>query len=187
MRTGEFLAGTFWLALAVGITAAGWDLRIGKQSDPGSGFMIFWVVAAMTALCLAVLVTAWRKPATPGIASLWAGLRWRHVPYVAALLAHDAFLKYPPRPDEVRFVSVLSRPCRARPALPIRQPASGRWLLHLLAHDGRYALGIYRRHMHVIRYLGTLDRIFGVPVTTRSWSTLEAIARALASGTGPVP
>jgi hypothetical protein len=32
----------------------------------------------------------------------------------------------------------------------------------------------------VIGYLGKLDRLFGVPVTTRNWTTLTAIAKVLA-------
>jgi hypothetical protein len=31
----------------------------------------------------------------------------------------------------------------------------------------------------VIGYLGKLDRLFGVPVTTRNWNTITAIAKAL--------
>jgi hypothetical protein len=31
----------------------------------------------------------------------------------------------------------------------------------------------------VIGYLGTFDRLFGVPVTTRNWNTMTAIARVL--------
>jgi uncharacterized protein (DUF1697 family) len=33
--------------------------------------------------------------------------------------------------------------------------------------------------MKVISYLGTLDKLFGVPVTTRNWNTIAAIARVL--------
>jgi hypothetical protein len=43
---------------------------------------------------------------------------------------------------------------------------------------------VYRRHMKVISYLGTFDRLFGVPVTTRNWNTIIAISRVLSnSGT----
>ena len=98
---------------------------------------------------------------------------------IVRLLSHEAFAAFPPRPDEVRFVSVLARPCRSAPELPVRQPPDGRWLLQVLARDGRYVIGVYRRHMHVIRYLGTLDRLFGVPVTTRNWNTLTAIVKVL--------
>ena len=33
--------------------------------------------------------------------------------------------------------------------------------------------------MKVIGYLGALDRMFGVPVTTRNWNTVTAIAAVL--------
>ena len=41
---------------------------------------------------------------------------------------------------------------------------------------------MYRRHMKVIGYLGALDRVFGVPATTRNWNTLTAIAKAIDNG-----
>jgi hypothetical protein len=36
--------------------------------------------------------------------------------------------------------------------------------------------------MKVIGYLGAIDRLFGVPVTTRNWNTITAIAKALNEG-----
>jgi hypothetical protein len=33
--------------------------------------------------------------------------------------------------------------------------------------------------MKAISYLGTFGRLFGIPVTTRNWNTITAIARAL--------
>jgi hypothetical protein len=36
--------------------------------------------------------------------------------------------------------------------------------------------------MKVISYLGMLDRVFGVPVTTRNWNTICAIVKVLDSG-----
>jgi hypothetical protein len=36
--------------------------------------------------------------------------------------------------------------------------------------------------MKAIGYLGTLDRLFGVPVTTRNWNTMTAIAKVLSKG-----
>jgi hypothetical protein len=61
----------------------------------------------------------------------------------------------------------------------MRFPAGGKWLLRILATEGRFVFGLYRRHMKVISYLGTFDRLFGVPVTTRNWNTITAIARVL--------
>ena len=98
---------------------------------------------------------------------------------IVKLLTTAAFARYPARPDVVRFVSVLSRRPVSSPHLPVTFPPRGRWLLKVLARDGRFVLGVYRRHMKVIGYLGGLDRLFGVPATTRNWNTLTAIARAL--------
>jgi hypothetical protein len=61
-------------------------------------------------------------------------------------------------------------------------PSSGKWLMKILARDNRFVFGVYRRHMKVISYLGTLDRLFGIPVTTRNWNTITAIARVLDIG-----
>jgi uncharacterized protein (DUF1697 family) len=98
---------------------------------------------------------------------------------IVRLMEHEAFAAPPGGPDEVRFVSVLLRPCRSAPELPIRQPATGRWLLQVRARDGRCVLGI--------RYLGTLDRLFGVPVTTRNWNTIVAIAKVLGKPADRLP
>ncbi len=35
--------------------------------------------------------------------------------------------------------------------------------------------------MKVIGYLSRLDRLFGVPVTTRNWNTITAIGQVLGS------
>jgi uncharacterized protein (DUF1697 family) len=98
---------------------------------------------------------------------------------IARLVSHDVFSGQSARPDIVRFVSVLSRLPRAAPRLPVRLPPRGKWLLKVLARDGRFIVGLYRRHMKVIGYLGMLDRLFGVPVTTRNWNTIVAIANVL--------
>ena len=98
---------------------------------------------------------------------------------IARLVARDPFAGERGRRDIVHFVSVLARCPRSAPTLPIAIPAKGRWELRILGRENRLVVGQYRRHMKAISHLGTLDRLFGVPVTTRSWSTITAIARAL--------
>jgi uncharacterized protein (DUF1697 family) len=98
---------------------------------------------------------------------------------IVRLVSHSHFADQPVRPDIVRFVSVLSRRPRSAPSMPMVFPSSGRWLLKILARDNRFVFGLYRRHMKVISYLGTLDQTFGVPATTRNWNTIIAIARVL--------
>jgi uncharacterized protein (DUF1697 family) len=82
----------------------------------------------------------------------------------------------------VRFVSFLAKRPRLVPSLPMRLPGQGKWLLKILAIENRFVFGQYRRHMKAIGYLGTMDRIFGVPVTTRNWNTITAIVKVLRNG-----
>jgi uncharacterized protein (DUF1697 family) len=98
---------------------------------------------------------------------------------IVRLLSRDYFADQPARPDLVRFVSVLSRSPRAKPSTPISLPPDGQWLLKIVARDDRFVIGMYRRHMKAIGYLGAVDRLFGVPATTRNWNTITAIAKVL--------
>lgn len=100
---------------------------------------------------------------------------------VVRLMSQNPFSQRPVRPDIVRFVSVLSRRPRSEPSMPLSFPSSGRWLLRLLAREDRFVFGLYRRHMKVISHLGMVDRLFGVPVTTRNWNTIAKIASVLGS------
>ena len=65
--------------------------------------------------------------------------------------------------------------------MPMSLPSTGEWLVRILAREDRFVFGLYRRHMKVISCLGTLDRLFGVPATTRNWNTISAIAEVLSS------
>ena len=102
-----------------------------------------------------------------------AGITICHGREVVRLLSHDSFAAHPRRPDIVRFVSVLARLPSETPGLPITFPSRGKWLLKVLARDGRFVFGMYRRDMKVIAYLGRLDQVFGVPATTRTGILLQ--------------
>lgn len=97
-------------------------------------------------------------------------------------VSHNHFAHQPVRPDIVRFMSVLSRSPRLNPSIPVSFPGSGRWLLKVFARDRRFVFGVYRRRMKAIGYLGEIDRLFGVPATTRSWNTINTIAKVLRNG-----
>jgi uncharacterized protein (DUF1697 family) len=98
---------------------------------------------------------------------------------IVRMMSRNHFADQPVRPDIVRFVSVLSQRPRSAPSTPMSFPSSGKWLLKILARDNRFVFGVYRRQMKAIGYLGTLDRLFGVPATTRNWNTITAVARVL--------
>jgi uncharacterized protein (DUF1697 family) len=85
----------------------------------------------------------------------------------------------PARPDIVRFVSILSKAGRLRASIPFTLPPGGEWFLRVIASNNRFVFGVYRRHMKAIGYLGRIDKLFGVPATTRNWNTIIAIVRIL--------
>lgn len=116
----------------------------------------------------------------------------RHLPFdteimicegrdIVGLMTQGHFAAQAVTPDIARFISVLSRRPRLAPPMPVCFPSNGKWLLKILARDGRFVFGLYRRHMKVIGYLGKFDRIFGVPATTRNWNTIAAMAKVLES------
>ncbi len=88
----------------------------------------------------------------------------------------------PSRPDVVRFVSILSRSGGLRANLPVSFPPEGDWLVRVISSDKQFVFGMYRRHMKTIGYLGQIDKLFGVPATTRNWNTILAILRLLKNG-----
>ncbi len=93
------------------------------------------------------------------------------------------FGRAPIRSDVVRFVSVMSRlPRRLPPRTPFALPPHGSWLVRVLAREGRFLFGLYRRQMQTIRQLGAMDKLFGTPITTRNWNTIAAIRKVLEDG-----
>jgi Protein of unknown function (DUF1697) len=91
----------------------------------------------------------------------------------------DPFGVEPPSPDFVRFVSILSKAGRGKAALPAAFPESGEWFVRVIGSKNRLVFGVYRRHMKTIGYLGQIDKLFGSPATTRSWSTIISVLRIL--------
>ncbi len=96
----------------------------------------------------------------------------------------NPFGTQPSPPDVVRFVSILSKAGGVRASLPVTFPSDGEWLVRLIASEGQFVFGEYRRHMKTIGYLGQIDKRYGVPATTRNWNTIIAIMRILKSLTG---
>jgi uncharacterized protein (DUF1697 family) len=93
----------------------------------------------------------------------------------------NPFETEPSCPDVVKFVSILSKAGRVRASLPVTLPPDGEWLLRIIAQNNRFVFGVYRRHMKTIGYLGQIDKLYGVPATTRNWNTITAILRILKS------
>jgi uncharacterized protein (DUF1697 family) len=132
----------------------------------------------------------------PGSRATFTAELRRHLPFeaVVALCNGDDLVDFvnerpfgsgPARSDVTRFVSILSKASRVRPALPAALPSNEEWFVRVLGVRKTFVFGEYRRHMKTIGYLGKLDALFGVPATTRSWSTIVAIARLLTRDATP--
>jgi uncharacterized protein (DUF1697 family) len=98
---------------------------------------------------------------------------------IIELASKDPFARQPSGPDIVHFVSVSAKRPRALPPLPLSLPSDDDWLLKVVAIQDRFVLGLYRRQMKAISYLGQIDKRLGVPVTTRNWNTIKAIVKVL--------
>ncbi|MGH9609760.1 MAG: DUF1697 domain-containing protein [Bryobacteraceae bacterium] len=95
------------------------------------------------------------------------------------LESENPFGAEPPRPDIVRFVSILSRSGHRPVDIPFTLPSSSDWYVRVIASKNRFVFGEYRRHMRTISYLGQIEKLLGAPATTRNWNTILAIARIL--------
>jgi uncharacterized protein (DUF1697 family) len=105
------------------------------------------------------------------------------------LVARDPFARQPSGPNITRFVNVMHAPLpkgvrSGLPPPPIHLPSQDDWLLKVIAIHGRFVLGLYRREMKAISYLGQVEKKFGVPATNRNWTTIEKVMRIVGKNSG---
>src|SRR4029077_18473713 len=98
---------------------------------------------------------------------------------IIKLASKDPFSQQPSGPDITRFVNVLAKRLPSPPALPLSLPSDDDWLLKVIAIEGRFVLGLYRRQMKAISYLGKIEKLLGMPATNRNWNTIEKVAKIL--------
>jgi uncharacterized protein (DUF1697 family) len=115
---------------------------------------------------------------------------------IIKLASKDPFSHEPPvrlgpsGPDITRFVSVLAKRPGIRSALhksstaspartPLSLPSNDDWLLKIIAIQDRFVLGLYRRQMKAISYLGKIEKLLGEPATTRNWNTIQKVVQIL--------
>src|SRR6201982_2037886 len=98
---------------------------------------------------------------------------------IIKLASKDPFARQPSGPEIMRFVNVLAKRLRRSPHLPLSLPSDDDWLLRVTAIQGRFVLGLYRRQMKAISYLGKIEKLLGVPATTRNWNTIKKVAEIL--------
>ena len=98
---------------------------------------------------------------------------------IIKLASKDPFAGQPSGSDVTRFVSVAAKRIATPPPLPFHLPSEDEWLLKVIAIREKFILGLYRRQMKAIGYLGKIEKLVGVPATTRNWNTIEKIVKLL--------
>jgi uncharacterized protein (DUF1697 family) len=96
---------------------------------------------------------------------------------VLVLARGNWFGHAPAGKDVGRFVSVLQKPPRAKPPLPIEQPAGAKWEVRIVVITGRFALSL--RRIGQTYSNAVVEKHLGVPATTRNWNTIETICEVL--------
>jgi len=98
---------------------------------------------------------------------------------IIKLTTKDPFSGQPSGADITRFVSVAPKRIATPPPLPFNLPPEDDWLLRIVAIQDGFVLGLYRRRMKAISYLGKIEKLLGVPLTTRNWNTIEKVGKIL--------
>jgi uncharacterized protein (DUF1697 family) len=88
----------------------------------------------------------------------------------------DPFGDKPHEKGARRFVSVMEKPLRKPPRLPLLQPAGPKWEVQVVAVRGRFALCLWLRRGRAILYPNqVVEKCFDVRATTRGWDTVLKI------------
>lgn len=116
----------------------------------------------------------------------------RHLPFkidvmicpareILKLAAKDPFKGQPSGPTITRFVNVLHKPISSHGTghMSLALPSETDWLAKVTAFEGRFVLGVYRREIKAIGYLGKIEKLLGVPATNRNWNTIEKVVQVL--------
>jgi len=98
---------------------------------------------------------------------------------IIKLTSKNPFARQPSDENITRFVNVLAKRLHSPPSIPLSLPSDDDWLLKIIAIENRFVLGLYRRQMKAISYLSKIEKLLGVPATTRNWNTLEKVAKIL--------
>jgi uncharacterized protein (DUF1697 family) len=98
---------------------------------------------------------------------------------ILKLAAKDPFAGELSGPNFTHFVNVLATPLRKKPTLPLTLPTDTDWLVKIIAIEGQFVLGLYRREIKSISYLGKIEKQFGIPATNRNWNTIEKVVKIL--------
>ena len=85
--------------------------------------------------------------------------------------------------DLKTMITVLAARPKSPPKLPASVPAGADWQVRVTSVDGPFVTSLWRRREGRFIYPNeVVEKLFGVPATTRGWSTITAIRKILESG-----
>ncbi len=96
----------------------------------------------------------------------------RPVEMLAELIASDPFARFRLPPDAKRIVTFLRSAPERSPRLPIEQDGA-----RILRLNGREVLTAYVRSPRGPVFMTLIQKTFGADVTTRTWETVQKVAR----------
>ena len=92
------------------------------------------------------------------------------------------FANPPAGKDVGELVTVLAREPKTLPKLPIRRPDGKDWQVDFFRISGRFAFTFWRRGSGALIYPNAVvEKVLGIPGTTRSWGAIEKACGILES------
>jgi len=88
------------------------------------------------------------------------------------ILVADPFAEFALTPEHKRVVTFLARQPRPAPKLPIEQEGA-----RILCRKGLEAFTVYLPGRRGPVFMTLIEKTFGKDVTTRTWQTVEKVAR----------
>jgi uncharacterized protein (DUF1697 family) len=111
----------------------------------------------------------------------------KRLPFVADMMVCPVeeilelkFGREPPAKGVKQILSILERDPLEPPRLPIEKPPGDKWEVKVVGQNGRYVFSLWRRLGKRIIYPNeVVEKNFGLPATTRGWSTIAEVCSYL--------
>jgi uncharacterized protein (DUF1697 family) len=99
---------------------------------------------------------------------------------VIALVATKPFGDALPTKDVRQLITIMLKAPRSMPRLPLDKPAGKDWQVRILSIRGQFAASLWRPQKRAMLYPNAfVEKQFGIPATTRSWSAFSTIRKLL--------
>lgn len=96
MKREDLISSFFWVGLGAFLCKRGYDLDLGNLSEPGSGFIIFWMGIVMMGLSIGLFFqTFFQKTVPEKRKPIWSGVRWQKLILVLVSLLLYAYALIP--------------------------------------------------------------------------------------------